>query len=74
MDLATLLGLIGAFAIVILAMLLGGSVLIFINVPSILVVVVPHQHTNTFALRIAFSLIYWKQSFFHTGLLQVAVN
>ena len=40
MDLATLLGLIGAFGIVIFAMLLGGSVLIFINVPSILVVVV----------------------------------
>ena len=40
MDLATLLGLIGAFGIVIFAMLLGGSVLVFINVPSILVVVV----------------------------------
>ncbi|MBV1874684.1 MAG: flagellar motor protein PomA [Gammaproteobacteria bacterium] len=40
MDLATLLGLIGAFGIVILAMMLGGSVLVFINIPSLLVVIV----------------------------------
>jgi len=37
-DLATLLGMIGAFLIVILAMVLGGGVLVFINVPSFLVV------------------------------------
>ena len=52
MDLATLLGLIGAFAIVILAMLLGGGVLVFINVPSILVVVVG----TIFAVLMKFSL------------------
>ena len=38
MDLATLVGLIGAFAIVISAMAMGGSVLIFVNMPSMLVV------------------------------------
>ncbi len=38
MDIATLLGLIGAFAIVIVAMLLGGSILVFVNIPSLLVV------------------------------------
>lgn len=39
MDLATLVGLIGVFAIVLAAMAMGGSVIIFVNVPSILVVV-----------------------------------
>lgn len=38
MDLATLVGIIGAFGIIIGAMAMGGSVTIFINVPSILVV------------------------------------
>ncbi|KDM92964.1 flagellar motor protein PomA [Photobacterium galatheae] len=38
MDLATLIGLIGAFAFVIMAMLLGGSLDIFFNVPSVLIV------------------------------------
>lgn len=38
MDLATLLGLIGGFAIVLVAMVLGGGVLVFVNVPSLLVV------------------------------------
>lgn len=38
MDLATLVGLIGAFAIVFAAMALGGSIGIFVNVPSLLVV------------------------------------
>ncbi|WP_120510197.1 flagellar motor protein PomA [Photobacterium salinisoli] len=38
MDLATLIGLVGAFAFVIMAMLLGGSLDIFFNVPSILIV------------------------------------
>ncbi|MGS0729365.1 flagellar motor protein PomA, partial [Shewanella sp. 0m-11] len=36
MDLATLIGLIGAFAFVIMAMVSGGGIGIFINVPSIL--------------------------------------
>lgn len=38
-DLATLVGIIGAFAIVGSAMALGGDILIFVNVPSILVVI-----------------------------------
>ena len=40
MDLATLVGIVGAFAIVITAMLLGGSGGMFINVPSLLIVLV----------------------------------
>ena len=38
MDLATLLGMVGAIGIVLAAMLFGGSVLVFVNVPSILIV------------------------------------
>ncbi|PVZ71502.1 flagellar motor protein PomA [Pelagibaculum spongiae] len=38
MDLATLIGLIGAFGIVGAAIVVGGSATIFINVPSILIV------------------------------------
>ena len=40
MDLATLVGLIGAFAIVIASMVMGGSAHMFVNVPSLLIVVV----------------------------------
>ena len=40
MDIATLVGLIGAIAMIIMAMVLGGSILTFIDVPSILIVVV----------------------------------
>ena len=40
MDLGTLIGLIGAITMVVTAMLLSGSLLIFIDVPSILIVVV----------------------------------
>lgn len=39
MDLATLVGLIGALGIVIAAMVLGGDVGIFVNVPSFLIVI-----------------------------------
>ncbi|USD65876.1 flagellar motor protein PomA [Vibrio sp. SCSIO 43136] len=39
MDLATLIGLIGAFAFVVMAMILGGGIGIFIDVQSILIVV-----------------------------------
>ncbi|MFC3152424.1 flagellar motor protein PomA [Litoribrevibacter euphylliae] len=39
MDLATLVGIIGAFAIVIAAMVLGGAPHMFLNVPSLLIVV-----------------------------------
>ena len=38
MDLATLIGLIGAFAFVIMAMLLGGTLEMFVDVTSILIV------------------------------------
>ncbi|MGI0118954.1 flagellar motor protein PomA [Zooshikella sp. RANM57] len=40
MDLATLAGLLGGLAIVLAAILLGGSALVFINVPSILIVII----------------------------------
>ncbi|GAA3910488.1 flagellar motor protein PomA [Litoribacillus peritrichatus] len=39
MDLATLIGIVGAFAIVIVAMFLGGSPGMFVNVPSLLIVI-----------------------------------
>ncbi|MEM9387088.1 MAG: flagellar motor protein PomA [Pseudomonadota bacterium] len=38
MDLATIVGFVGAFAVMALAVMLGGSALVFINPPSILVV------------------------------------
>ena len=40
MDLATLIGLLGAFGIVVAAMILGGSAGMFVNVPSLLIVLV----------------------------------
>jgi chemotaxis protein MotA len=39
-DLATLIGILGAFGIVVVAMVLGGSVLVFVNVPALLIVIV----------------------------------
>ncbi len=39
MDLATLIGIIGVFAIVLAAMVVGGDPIIFVNVPSILIVI-----------------------------------
>lgn len=38
MDLATLVGMVGAIGIVLAAILFGGSALVFVNVPSILIV------------------------------------
>ncbi|WP_455233915.1 flagellar motor protein PomA [Thiogranum longum] len=38
MDLATLVGLLGAFGIIIAAIVVGGSAIIFLNVPSLLIV------------------------------------
>ena len=38
MDLATLIGMLGAIGIVLAAMLSGGSALVFVNVPSLLIV------------------------------------
>ncbi len=40
MDLATLLGLLGAVGIIATAMVLGGSVLLFVNIPALLIVLV----------------------------------
>lgn len=52
MDLATLLGMVGAILIVLAAILTGGSALVFINIPSILIVL-----GGTFAVvMIKFSL------------------
>lgn len=52
MDLATLVGIIGCFAIVILAMVLGGSAGVFFNVPSLLIVLVG----SLFVVLMKFSL------------------
>ena len=52
MDLATLVGLLGAFGIIFTAMVLGGSVLLFVNVPSLLIVVVG----TVFAVLIKFPM------------------
>ena len=38
MDLATLVGMVGAIIVVLAAMLFGGSALVFVNVPSLLIV------------------------------------
>lgn len=40
MDLATLIGILGAFAFVIMAMMLGGDLIIFFDVPSVLIVLI----------------------------------
>lgn len=40
MDLATIIGIVGAFGIVLVSMLLGGDLLVFVNVPSLLIVFV----------------------------------
>ncbi len=52
MDLGTLIGIIGAFAIVVVAIFLGGSFSQFIDVPSILIVI----GGGMFATLIRFSL------------------
>lgn len=52
MDLATLVGLVGAFAIVAMAMVLGGDIMMFVNVPSVLIVIVG----SLFAVMIKFEL------------------
>ena len=40
MDLATIIGMLGAFAIVVMAMVLGGDIGTMVNVPSLLIVIV----------------------------------
>ncbi|WP_406664277.1 flagellar motor protein PomA [Gallaecimonas sp. GXIMD1310] len=39
MDLATLIGIVGAFAFIVMAMVMGGSISAFMDVPSVLIVV-----------------------------------
>ncbi len=39
MDIATLVGILGAFGIVIAAMVTGGDIGVFVNVPSLLIVI-----------------------------------
>ena len=38
MDIATVIGIIGAFGVIIVAMVLSGGVMLFVNVPSVIVV------------------------------------
>ena len=52
MDLASLVGLVGAFGIVIFAMVLGGDITMFVNVPSLLIVIVG----SLFAVMMKFEL------------------
>ena len=59
MDLATLIGLLGAIGIIIMAMVLGGSVLLFINIPSLLIVVVG----TLFAVLIKFPISHFLGAF-----------
>lgn len=40
MDIATLVGLIGSFGLVVAAMVMGGDIAVFVNVPSLLIVIV----------------------------------
>jgi len=51
-DLASLVGLVGAFGIVIFAMMLGGSIGMFVDVPSVLIVIVG----SVFAVMMKFEL------------------
>ncbi|MGI9326217.1 MAG: flagellar motor protein PomA [Pseudomonadales bacterium] len=64
MDLATLIGLVGSFGIVIVAMLLGGSLAMFVNAPSLLIVFVG----TLFVVLMKFSLAQF------LGALKVAVK
>ena len=51
MDLATIVGLIGGIGMIIMAMVLGGDVTIYYNLPSVLIVVVGFRFVDrTFAL------------------------
>ncbi len=59
MDFATLVGLLGAFGIIIVAMILGGSAIIFINIPSLLIVVVG----TIFAVLIKFPMGHFLAAF-----------
>ncbi|MFQ5642744.1 MAG: flagellar motor protein PomA [Thiogranum sp.] len=59
MDLATLVGLLGAFGIIIVAMVLGGSAILFVNLPSLLIVMVG----TIFAVLIKFPMAHFLGAF-----------
>ncbi|MBM4204276.1 MAG: flagellar motor protein PomA [Gammaproteobacteria bacterium] len=52
MDLATLIGLVGAFAIIFMAMMMSGSLSMFMDIPSVLIVIVG----SLFVVLMKFSL------------------
>ncbi len=59
MDLATLIGLLGAVGIIATAMVLGGSVMLFLNIPALLIVVVG----TVFATLIKFPISHFFAAF-----------
>ena len=59
MDLATLVGLIGGFIVVGMAIAVGGSAGIFVNIPSILIVIIG----SMFVVSMRFSLFKLKNAF-----------
>ncbi len=69
MDLATVLGLIGGLVIVMLAIVFGGSPLLFVNIPSILIVLIGSMFIVSMkfslpqlknAFKVAFNAFLWK--------------
>ena len=59
MDLATLVGLLGAFGIIVAAIVAGGSAIIFVNIPSLLIV----GGGTTFAVLMKFPLGHFFKAF-----------
>ena len=59
MDLATLVGILGAFGIIISAIVVGGSAIIFLNAPSLLIV----GGGTLFAVLIKFPLAHFLSAF-----------
>lgn len=59
MDLATLVGILGAFGIIVAAIVVGGSAIIFVNIPSLLIV----GGGTLFAVLIKFPLAHFLTAF-----------
>jgi chemotaxis protein MotA len=59
MDLATLVGLLGAFGIISVAILMGGAAIVFVNIPSLLIVAVG----TIFAVLIKFPMGHFLAAF-----------
>jgi chemotaxis protein MotA len=59
MDLATLVGILGAFGIIVAAIIVGGSAIIFVNIPSLLIV----GGGTLFAVLIKFPLAHFLTAF-----------